>query len=285
MNELSAINLFGNNYFELKTVDTVKNKDKKIINVKERKINGVLTALPTLNWERTLVKSLAYTATNTLASLLDSPLIKVISVVADKNLNVQFTGGLTYKELGVATFQESGLTLEFETWQDNSLVYINTGSKISNYTEVLDYLTSYATVYSGQPRTVTGGSLEDLEGESKSKSASSASGDKKKEDDEGSIFDKGISWLKDRAEKIFSGDVSNKRMLNANEDFNEYLHTLTIYDRSSLRVNIIVAIKSWSVSYIKESLGNKAKVKIECVPDQRIISTTLNSDLNNPPTL
>lgn len=281
--ELASVKNFGNNYFTLSTVIGTSSDGGETYVVK--KISGVLNSLPALKWEKGLGASMGLSVTNAIADLLDSSLLTVIGEAVNYNFSIQFTGPITSQIPGIATFQSQGFTLEFDAWDKESIIYTNVAKdSISSYDDVLEYLSKTATIYSGKDDKA---GREAAIADDKAKKEQKEKDKQKGEDVEKEEEEKGVINI---IESIFNRLVgtqydTNKRMLIANEKLNEPLHTLTLNLNSTLKINVIVAIKNWDFSLEDNSIGHRAKFNIECIPDQRIIADQIASDTNNPPSV
>lgn len=280
--------LYGNNWFVLTTNDLGEEGlgDKK--NGRSSSICGVLEKIPSLGFKTTLESGPVGTVQKLYSQYLGrGGWVGAIGSATGSNLNKQLGGNYSIRYPISRSFQEEGITLEFECWKNPAEIY-DPVCLPSDMKSVISYLTRFATVQTSEQLDVLveGAAQEVLSGALGipiligQAALSAVTGDSKKEVDEnGNPIKKGAGdYVKSAVETVakFTDDLvvrkwnDKQRITRGREKFNECLHRLDIMRAGVLDTYLIVAIKNWSYQFDQNALGLMMKVTINCMIDQRM---------------
>ena len=292
-------NFYGNNWFVLSTNEGGK----------ASAICGVLNEVPKMKFNTKLEagpitalmdKMKEYTGRGGVAGAIGS--------ATGTNVNIQLAGNYSVRYPIMTGFQEEGIKLEFTVWKNPDKIFDPVCCP-SGIKPVISYLKNYATVVTSSSTTqlienltksaevglgAIGPIVDSAVDHAKQTIMDGAKDlmkqnipgakllmdDDKKEEAKTIGEQLSDNWdaiknfgngIVDFADQLLVRRWSDKqRITYGKEKFNQSLHRLDILRAGVLDTYLIVAIKDWSWQLDQNALGEKMKVTINCVIDQRM---------------
>jgi hypothetical protein len=291
-------NFYGNNWFVPSNNEGGKTSA----------ICGVLEKIPKLSFKTELVDGPATKMIDKLKSLTQrGSIANTIGSATGANVNPQISGDASVRLPMKSSFQSEGFKLEFTCWKKPEAIF-DPVCLPSDMQSVIKYLTNFATVetngklsdiinkfveqgksglnsigpiignaVSNVKATINDAAKKNVPGYSFMAGNESS---KKPEDGEQTSNEDG-NWIDAMAamgtglaEFVDSTLVrrwsDKQRITHGKTKFNETLHRLDIMRAGVLDTYLIVAINDWEYQIDQSALGERMKVSISCMIDQRM---------------
>ena len=289
-------NLYGNNWFVL------SNNEGGNVSA----ICGVLDKIPSLSFKTELVNGPATKLIDKMRDLTGrGGILGSVGAATGSNMNPQISGNFTVRLPMSTAFQSEGFKLEFSCWKNPRDIFDDVCLP-SDMISVISYLTNFATVETngniqdaiqklveqgsagvlsispivgkaveGVKATITDAAKKNIPGYSflgLDNTTSANTSDKQNPDE--NFFDALSAMgtgLAEFVDKTFVRTWNDKqRITYGKTKFNETLHRLDVMRAGVLDTYLIVGIKSWDYTIDQSTLGQKMKVSIDCMIDQRM---------------
>lgn len=288
-------NLYGNNWFILSTNEgsAAGRANDDNLNPKYTSICGILDDIPTLDFSTSISEGPQQTATNFLVKTFsigsdgNGGVLGAVGAATGANLNKQLAGGYT-AQMARSEEMSGEFKLSFKVWKRPTDLFDNTCPP-SNQSEVIKYLTDYATVdatntflnmvNSNVDQAIAGiGSVLPIAKNAVEQAGKVLFGDDKSGKDLGFLetIETAVDAVVAGGDQLLARGWSDRQRIALGKlKFNESLHRLDILRAGILDSYLIVAITDWSYKLDQDSMGEKMEVQITCKVDQRMRSERL----------
>jgi hypothetical protein len=288
-------NLYGNNWFILSTNEGLAAGRKNDDNLKPKytSICGILDDIPTLDFSTSISEGPQQTATDFLVKTFsigsdgNGGVLGAVGAATGANLSKQLAGGYT-AQMARSEELSGEFKLSFKVWKRPGDLFDPTCPP-SNQSEVIKYLTDYATVdatdtflnmaSSNVDRAIAGiGRVLPIAKSAVEEAGKVIFGDDKSSKDMGFLdtIETAVDAVAAAGDQLLARGWSDRQRIALGKlKFNESLHRLDILRAGILDSYFIVAITDWSYKLDQDSMGEKMEVQITCKVDQRMRSNRL----------